>query len=549
MNGTLTAPESSSSDQALAHRLRLVLEGLYIPILRFLDVEVCHGTVTLRGRVRNYYERHVALSYIRRQPGVVDIVDNIRLARSALLVILAMAPILVSPALGQDRGAISPAAFDLALAETEELPNPPPSLPNRDEWQAVLLRLEVLEREQAKAAEKKAAEKKPVEPAWINVSCEKWLIKLGGHVQMDWIHWADAEPPIPGQDYFEFRRLRLLADGVGYGVYDFRLQIDIEPEAGDGVNTPVTDVKDAYLTMNEVAVVQRVRVGSFFVPYSLEQVTNDTNNIFLERSIPAQNGFVGDREVGVATYGINDAQNVTWSFGAFFDSISESLKERIDDNQGYRLSGRLTWLPYYEEPSKGRYLIHTGIGVLYTDDQDDVLRVRARPQIHEGPFLIDSGNLAATTCTNANVELATVWGPFSVQSELFVSSVDRIAGDAVNFYGGYVYASYFLTGEHRIYERFGQHGAQFGRNVPFTNFFLVPGCFGSGAWEAKVRTSYLDLSEVDRGRYNDLTLGLNWYWTERIRVMFDWIHPWTSTVTPFGATSSDIVGTRFDFNW
>jgi phosphate-selective porin OprO/OprP len=136
-----------------------------------------------------------------------------------------------------------------------------------------------------------------------------------------------------------------------------------------------------------------------------------------------------------------------------------------------------------------------------------------------------------------------------VQSEWFLTTVDLAAGGPTNLYGGYAYLSYFLTGENRIYERFGQHGAQFGRNVPYTNFFLVPGCHGSGAWEFKMRSSYLDLSEVHRGRYNDLTVGFNWYWTDRIRVMFDWIHPWTSSETTFGATSSDILGTRFDFNW
>jgi phosphate-selective porin OprO and OprP len=558
MSATLTDPELSSSDQALSRRVRLVLDGLYVPLLRLLEVEVCHGVVTLHGRVRNYYERQVALSYVRRQPGVIDVVDNIRLPRTALRIVMVLAAALLSSSAYGQETTSARTAFEAALADEsaltpsapapEVLPSPVRDLPDREEWEAVVRRLETLEREQARAAEKKAAGNKPSEQ-WIDVSSEKWLIKLGGHVQMDWIHWPNADPPIPGLDYFEFRRLRLLADGVGYGVYDFRLQIDIEPEAGDGVLTPVADVKDAYLTMNEVAVLQRVRVGNFFVPFSLEQVTNDTNNIFLERSIPTQNIFAADREVGVAMYAINAAQDVTWSCGAFFDNISESLKERIDDNQGYRLSGRLTWLPYYDEPSKGRYLIHTGVGLLFTDDQDDMVRVRARPQVHEGPFLIDSGNLRATTYTNANVELATVWGQFSVQSELFISNVNLIAGDAVNFYGGYVYASYFLTGENRIYERFGQHGAQFGRNVPFTNFFLVPGCSGWGAWEAKARTSYLDLSEVDRGRYNDLTVGFNWYWTERIRVMFDWIHPWTSSETPFGATSSDLTGLRFDFNW
>ena len=115
--------------------------------------------------------------------------------------------------------------------------------------------------------------------------------------------------------------------------------------------------------------------------------------------------------------------------------------------------------------------------------------------------------------------------------------------------GAYLHLSYFLTGENRIFERFGQHGAQFGRNVPFTNFFLVPGCGGWGAWEFKTRWSNLTLDSLDAGQYNDLTVGFNWYWSDRTRVMFDWIHPWTTTQTPFGETESDVIATRFDFNW
>lgn len=425
------------------------------------------------------------------------------------------------------------------------------------ELASILRRLETLEQNAAKAsaATQPVADKKAAD-GWIDVSSEKWTVKLGGHVQLDFIHWAGSSrpPPVPnpqgfGRDYFEFRRLRLLADGTGYGVFDFRLQIDIEPESGDGVATPVTDVKDAYLTMNEIPILNRWRIGNFFVPFSLEQVTNDTNNIFMERSIPTQGVFAADREVGMAVYGVNDTKDVTWTCGVFIDSISESLKERIDDNQGSRVSGRLTWLPYYDEPSNGRYLVHTGVGILYSDDQDNSVRFRARPQIHEGPFLIDSGPLAANTYTTGNVELATVWGPFSVQSELFASDVNFLNGDNRTVWGAYVYGSYFLTGENRIYERFGQHGAQFARNVPLTNFFLVPGCVGSGAWEAKVRMSHLGLDEVGAGEYTDLTAGFNWYWNDRIRCMFDWIHPTTTVGTPFGPTTSDIIAMRFDFNW
>ncbi|MEK6262150.1 MAG: porin [Planctomycetota bacterium] len=410
-----------------------------------------------------------------------------------------------------------------------------------------------------KEADAKAAAAKKTDDVWTDVSGEKWTVKLGGHVQLDYVNWAHADPLITGpaaapgpKDYFEFRRLRLVADGTGYGVYDFRLQMTLEPETvgetlpAGTVTSP--DVKDAYFTINEIPWLGRLRIGNFFVPFSLEQVTNDTNNIFMERSIPTQGIFAADREVGVAFYNTNASQKLTWAGGAFFDSITDSLKERIDDNQGLRLSGRVTWLPYYDELSNGRYLVHTGAGVLYTKDQNNSVTFRARPQVHEGPRLI-SGTVLADSYTTGNVEFATVWGSFTVQSEAFVSNVNRLAGDSVNVYGAYVHGSYFLTGENRIYERFGQHGAQFGRNAPYNNVFAIPGSVSLGAWEAKTRWSYLDLSNISAGQYNDLTVGFNWYWSDRVRVMFDWIHPVTSAGTTFGSTESDLIATRFDFNW
>lgn len=428
-------------------------------------------------------------------------------------------------------------------------------------------KLETSERKRSDSEAKKRADeaKKKEEDAlkaedWVDLSDEKWTVRFGGHVQLDYVNWADANPNIRGpaaapgtKDYFEFRRLRLLADGRGYGVFDFRLQITMEPETV-GETTPVgsvvsPDIKDAYFSVNNIPWLGRFRIGHFFVPFGLEQVTNDPNNVFMERSIPTQGIFTGDREVGAALYNCTEDQRMTWTVGMFFDSISEGLKERIDDNQGYRLSGRLTWLPYYDEPSNGRYLVHTGIGVLYTDDQDNRARVRARPQIHEGPRLIDTGVLPVDHFITTNVEGAVVWGPVAVQSEAYVSNYSRTDLSSANFYGAYAHVSYFLTGENRIYERFGQHGAQFGRNVPFTNFFMTPGGHGWGAWEAKARMSYLNVDAVDKGYYRDITAGFNWYWTERTRLQFDWIHPVTSERTTFGPTQSDLLAMRFDWNW
>jgi phosphate-selective porin OprO and OprP len=400
----------------------------------------------------------------------------------------------------------------------------------------------------------KADERSPETPSplgdRIDVSNEKWTVKLGGHVQMDYVTWADADSAIvDAENYFSYRRLRLVADGTGYGQFDFRLQMTLEPGSGsteDQFASP--DVKDAYLSMNETPL-GRIRIGNFFVPFSLEQVTNDTNNIFNERSIPTQGIFAADREVGVALYNCTADESLTWTGGFFFDDLSDTIKTRLDNNQGYRIVSRLTCLPYYHEPSNGRYMIHAGVGLLHTDDFDDTVRFRARPQVQRGPILIDTGNLVADSYTTANVELAVVWGPVTVQGEAFLSHVNRIIDPDAQVSGAYVHGSYFLTGENRIFERFGQHGAQFGRNVPNNNFFWVPGGCGPGAWELKARWSNLGLTQVAAGIYNDLTCGFNWYWSDRTRIMFDWIHPITTGEAVFGNTTSDLIAMRFDFNW
>jgi len=384
-----------------------------------------------------------------------------------------------------------------------------------------------------------------------SIPVDKWQVKVGGHMQLDYVLWPNADPAIvDAQNFFNYRRLRLIADGVGYRVFDFRLQMTLEPGEGLIVSDVATpDVKDAYLSINEIPGLGRLRIGNFFVPFSLEQVTNDTNNIFTERSIPTQGIFAADREVGIALYNQSDNERVTWTSGLFFDNINDTLKTRVDNNQGYRLAGRLTWLPYFDEPSQGRYLVHTGIGVLHTSDQDNRIRFGARPHIQRGPILIDTGFLPGDSYTTGNLELAVVWGAVTLQSEAFLSTPRVATANHPLIGGAYAHLSWFLTGESRKYERFGQHGAQFGRNQPFQNLLGDGTGHNAGAWEAKIRWSHLDLDQLNSGRYDDLSVGLNWYWSDRTRIMFDWIHPVTSEDTVFGSTRSDLLAFRFDVNW
>ena len=409
-------------------------------------------------------------------------------------------------------------------------------------------RVEELEAAQSKASQPKSEKKK----SWREVTHKKWTVKLGGHVMGDYINWADASPSITGdQDLFNMRRLRLNISGTGYGVYDFRLQLDAEPDndTTNGVSDPYVAMKDVFLTINEIPWNNRLRFGNFFVPFSLEQLTPLPCTMFTERSLPTTI-FGPEREVGVAGYHIADSKDATLSMGVFFSDIPESTKEVVDDNQGVRLSARGTWLPYYSEPTNGRCLMHTGAGIVYTQPRDDRARFRARPgELRETPRLIDTGVLNTDAFTVVNTEVAFVQGPFSIQNELFLNHVELTTGGDASLYGSYLQGSYFLTGEHRVYDRDGRHLAHFGRVVPKTTFFMVPCGVGWGAWEAKARWSYLDFSEVGRGIYNDLTVGFNWYWHEHARFIFEWVHPWTTRDAVFGETESDLLATRLQFTW
>ncbi len=114
-----------------------------------------------------------------------------------------------------------------------------------------------------------------------------------------------------------------------------------------------------------------------------------------------------------------------------------------------------------------------------------------------------------------------MYGPFSLQGEYVQAIVDSINRNNVCFQGFYIMSSYFLTGEHRPYNK--KTGA-FGRVKPKKNYSSKPDG-GKGAWELAARYSYLDLDDksVNGGRLQDFTFGVNWYLNPNTRVMWNYV--------------------------
>ena len=393
--------------------------------------------------------------------------------------------------------------------------------------------------EQLKKELAQKADKPPSDAQWQEISNRAWTGKVGGRVLTEGVTWIDDVDGTQ-QNYFEIRQIRLELTGEGYGVLDYRVQVDYEPEVDvDGTTVGSVGMKDAFVGIQDIPLLGYVRLGHFKVFFSHDQILSRKDMTFMERnpmSDPA--GFTPGREVGVSSFNHTDDLRHTWAFGGFVDSISETTMQRLDDNQGFLAAGRYTWLPYYDEPSEGRYLLHLGAAAIYTHTQDDSGRFRQRPEIHEGDILIDTGAIAANDYWVLGTEALLQWGSFYAFNELMYTHVNEIGLGTRDLYGGYVELGYRLTGEHRQYNR--QRG-YFAGLSPHTNFWWVPGCQGIGAWEVAARYSFVDFTDSpNQSKYDSFAMALNWYWTPRTRLQLNWINP-TTGGQPFGDATGSIL--------
>ena len=110
-------------------------------------------------------------------------------------------------------------------------------------------------------------------------------------------------------------------------------------------------------------------------------------------------------------------------------------------------------------------------------------------------------------------------GPLCFQGEYFHAFTKST--EHLDFGGWYLSGSYVLTGETRKYRR---TGGVFGEIKPVRSFH--PSTGGWGALELALRYSSVDLNDksVRGGKERNVTVGLNWYLTRKIRFMGNYIY-------------------------
>ena len=308
---------------------------------------------------------------------------------------------------------------------------------------------------------------------------------------------------------------RLFVEGTGADIMSYRVEFEFAR----------LYVEDLWLGISDLPHLGNIRIGHMKEPFSLEQVGSRKYYTFMERSL-AEFIHTPPRRVGIMAFDTAAGERITWAAGLFSDAPGMNFVQ--DDDFGGAVTMRGTWLPWYDEATQGRGLLHTGIAYSHRECFRSTVRFRARPESFLASYAIDTGQIPADTVDLLGTELAVVYGPFSAQSEYLLGMIDPIGAPEASLQGAYVLLSYFLTGESRNYLK--SQGI-FGQVKPFENFFRVrteDGTIrtGKGAWELKYRYSYLDASDGGRlagGRIGNHGVGVNWYWNPFTRFMAEYL--------------------------
>ena len=302
----------------------------------------------------------------------------------------------------------------------------------------------------------------------------------------------------------EWRRARVFADGEFARHFRYKFQYDF------AANNPPR-LKDAWVEFDLPVVPIAFRGGRFRTPLTLEGYTSAKHTTFMERGLIG--AFVPSRNTGFLLSGEAGPERHLMHWALAWVRPGDPSKEDSPDASG--VTGRFT----YKFNPREDVVAHAGFNYARrtVGGAEDTLRFSARPESHMAPRLVDTGDFRADATNTYVLEGVVSRESLSFQSEFAIVDVRGSSFiEAPVFWGGYVFVSYFITGESRPYVA-GREA--FGRIRPLKEFRGQSG--GFGALEIAGRFSRLDLTsgDIDGGELNDFTFALNWYPTANARVM------------------------------
>lgn len=377
-------------------------------------------------------------------------------------------------------------------------------------------------------------------------------LELFGRIHTSYFAFPDVESgisPLFGgnpEDTFGFRRVRLGAMGDLNDNIFYRIQTEFA-DPND------FQFRDVFIGIRDLPLLNTVIIGNHKRPYNLDQLNSSNANVFLDRPFVADAFNDSARRFGVSTNNHTEDLRFNYRSGVFNLENIQNNGAFFGDDYQLEVGSRFATTAWYDEHSGGRGYLHLGVSSAHRfPDGNGTNNLAEYSSNAEAltPNILATGPIAGADSDSLyGLEAVLNIGSFQVGAEYMETFVDRgpVASN-LNFHGGYIYASYLLTGEHMPWNR--KRGT-LGQVQPFENFFAVRDCDcnvgrGWGAWQIAARYSYLDLNDEDiaGGQADSLTLGLNWWWNRYSRMQFNYVNGDIDRAAFEG--KYDIIGLQFE---
>lgn len=337
----------------------------------------------------------------------------------------------------------------------------------------------------------------------VETADKAFKFKLGGRIQADANFSANRTDfdPRPSEGA-ELRRARLYASGTVWTDFNYKAQFDF---AGNKVG-----IKDLFVKYTGFDWFN-ITLGNQKQTISMELQESSNDIMFTERSLVySLTAPLFDRAVGLRL----DSSGKNWhvQFGAYGSPVGKGNQE------GWGITSRASFAPINTKT----HVAHIGASVGYRGMSNSANSVA---------FKYETSNMSNLYFTKASVgdisgatlagfDVGYIFGPFSMQSEYAHTWIARNNGmSGLDFGAYYVQAAWTLSGESRTYK--GSQG-KFKRLKPKNPVSWQKGTWG--AWELATRIDGNDLNSGDivGGKETALTLALNWYLNNNIRLMADY---------------------------
>lgn len=333
-------------------------------------------------------------------------------------------------------------------------------------------------------------------------------------------------------DYPNGAGFRMITLGLTGGVGD-----DWSYVASFDVLGEVTLLDDTYITYKGFSSNSAISVGRIPGSYVGFDMSSSSNWMpFLEKNLPAVAFYRFD--------GLGVMGNMWWDNASVVATVmrpavnEESFHDlrsgfpgrpRVTNRDRFMTTARFVFAPVHTECD----VYHFGISALWRETTHAIGgapvsatrfvaypgargRVQGEGQLWNTARLVDTGRLQTRNYWLINLEAARQWGPLLVSGEYFNVHVDRVDSllGANTFRGWSVQGAYILTGGRHVYE------------IKDGNFGIIEGTSCEyGAIEVAARYDFVNLNDLDvlGGSQRNVTLGLNWFPNDNIRLSANYI--------------------------